>query len=140
MYTLLSLFRHSTIGGILATLLIGVSPTFVIGEACGAIVCYNSFIYINCLGILVASGACGFVILKGLLIERILSRSMANSLALFVACVELYSSSLACFMPMAGTAIFVDTFAMWSLVVDVGAEGAWEIFGASPSDWVLYPI
>ena len=80
MHTLLSPFQHSVIGGILTILLIGVPAAFVIGEACGAIAWYNPFIYINCLSILVAGGVCGFVVRKGLLIERIRSRSMANSL------------------------------------------------------------
>ena len=42
------------IGGILTTVLIGVPAAFVIGGAYGAIAYYNPFIYINCLGILVA--------------------------------------------------------------------------------------
>ena len=43
-------------------------------------------------------------------------------------------------MAMAGAAIFIGPFAMWSLVIAVGADGLWEIFGASPSGWVLYLI
>lgn len=128
------------IGGILITLAISIPAALVIGGAYGAIAYYNPFIYINCLGILVAGGACGFVVRKGLLIGRIRSRSMANSLALFVGCVGLYASWLAYFMAMLGGVLFVGPFAIWSLVVAVGAEGVWEIFGAAPSGWVLYLI
>jgi hypothetical protein len=128
------------IGGILMTLLISVPAALVIGGAYGAIAWYNPFIYINCLGILVAGGACGFVVRKGLLIGRIRSRSLANSLALFVGCVGLYASWLTYFMAMLGGVLFVGPFAIWSFVVAVGAEGVWEIFGATPSGWVLYLI
>jgi hypothetical protein len=79
-------------GGILMTLAISVPAAFVIGGVYGAIAWYNLFIYITCVGILIAGAACGFVVRKGLLLGRIRTRSMANSLSLFVGCVGLYAS------------------------------------------------
>ncbi len=128
------------IGGILTTLAISVPAAFIIGAVYGAIAWYNPFIYITCLGILVAGGACGFVVRKGLLLGRIRSRSMSNSLALFAGCVGLYASWLAYVMAMVGAVVIIGPFTLWSFIVEVGGEGLWEIFGATPSGWVLYLI
>lgn len=124
----------------MTTLSISVPAALVIGAAYGAIAWYNPFIYINCLGILVAGGACRFVVRKGLLIGRIRSRSMSNSLSLFVGCVGLYASWLAYVMALFGGMVFIGPLTMWSFVVDIGAEGLWEVFEATPSGWVLYLI
>lgn len=128
------------VGGILTTLAISVPVAFVIGAVYGAIAWYNPFIYINFLGILVTGGACGFVVRKGLLLGRIRSRSVANSTALFVSCVSLYASWLTYFMAIEGEVFFAGPFAVWSGVVRIGALGVWEIFGTTPSGWVLYLI
>lgn len=128
------------IGGILTALAISVPVALVIGAVYGAIAWYNPFIYINFLGILVAGGACGYVIRKGLLFGRIRSRSMSTSISLLVGCVGLYASWLAYVMAMVGGLVIIGPLTMWSFIVDAGAEGLWEIFGWTPSGWVLYLI
>ena len=131
---------NAPVGGILTTLAISVPAAVLIGGIYGAIAWYNPFIYITCLGILIAGGACGFVVRKGLLLGRIRSRSMSKSLSLFSGCVALYASWLGYVMGMAGAVVFLGPLTMWSFIVDIGAEGLWEIFGAAPSGWVLYLI
>ena len=137
-------YEHSgTVGalGPLMVALLGLSAAVLTGAIYGYALNYIPFIYLNFILTLVFGAAVGYAVGKGAKFGKIRSAKFTGLFGLVAGLLALYVSWVSWIHAWSGQEILASSFGETTdIMAAIAEEGAWSIFGMTPSGIGLYAI
>jgi hypothetical protein len=145
-------YQHSgnySASGVLGSLLGGAAATVVLAFVYAYVILYCPFIYINFFASLFFGGVVGFVGTTLLKRQKVRNNQVAAAAGLVLGLIAVYAQWIVWMFGFLGRAdvegrsllaLALDPSFLWSLILEVNNQGAWNIKGSTPTGGVLWAV